>query len=31
MDKHQRGLIVYLLWNKRVMINEQLGRLFNIT
>jgi hypothetical protein len=24
MEKRQRGLIAYLLWNKGVMINEQL-------
>ena len=30
-DKHKRDLLVYLLWNKGVMTNEQLGRLFNIS
>jgi hypothetical protein len=31
IDKHKRDLIVYLLWNKGLMTNEQLGRLFNIS
>ena len=30
-DKHKRDLIVYLIWNKGLMTNEQLGRLFNIS
>jgi len=29
IDKHKRDLIVYLLWNKGLMTNEKLGRLFN--
>ena len=31
IDKHKRDLIVYCLWNKGLMTNEQLGRLFNIS
>jgi putative transposase len=31
IDKHKRDLLVYLLWNKGLMTNEQLGRLFNIS
>ena len=31
IDKHKRDLLVYLLWNKGVMTNEQLGRVFNIS
>lgn len=30
IDKHKRDLIVYFLWNRGVMTNEQLGRIFNI-
>jgi len=29
IDKHKRDLIIYLLWNKGSMTNEQLGSLFN--
>ena len=31
IDKHKRDLLVYLLWNKGVMTNERLGRVFNIS
>ena len=31
IDKHKRDLIVYLLWNKGLMTNEKLGRLFNMS
>jgi len=31
IDKHKRDLLVYLLWNKGLMTNEQLGRVFNIS
>jgi biotin operon repressor len=31
IDKHKRDLLVYLLWNKGLMSNEQLGRHFNIS
>ncbi|MGA9178526.1 MAG: hypothetical protein WBZ05_14890, partial [Desulfobacterales bacterium] len=31
IDKHKRDLLVYLFWNKGVMTNEQLGRVFNIS
>jgi len=31
IDKHKRDLIVYFLWNKGFMTNEQLGHLFNIS
>jgi hypothetical protein len=31
IDKHKRDLIIYFLWNKGLMTNEQLGRLFNIS
>jgi chromosomal replication initiation ATPase DnaA len=31
MDKHKRDLLVYLLWNKGLMTNEELGRLFDIS
>ena len=31
IDKHKRDLLVYLLWNKGLMTNEQLGRFFNIS
>ncbi len=31
INKHKRDLIVYLLWNKGLMTNEQLGRFFNIS
>ncbi|MBW2573225.1 MAG: transposase [Deltaproteobacteria bacterium] len=31
IDKQKRDLIVYLLWNKGLMTNEHLGRLFNIS
>jgi hypothetical protein len=31
IDKHKRDLIIYFLWNKRLMTNEQLGRIFNIS
>ncbi|MGD9106955.1 MAG: hypothetical protein PVJ50_01570 [Desulfobacterales bacterium] len=30
-DKHKRDLLVYLLWKKGLMTNEQLGHLFNIS
>jgi hypothetical protein len=30
-DKHKRDLLVYLLWNKGLMTNEELGRLFDIS
>jgi hypothetical protein len=30
-DKHKCDLLVYLLWNKGLMSNEQLGRHFNIS
>ena len=30
-NKHKRDLIIYFLWNKGLMTNEQLGRLFNIS
>lgn len=30
-DKHKRDLIVYFLWNKGIMTNEQLGRIFEIS
>ena len=31
IDKHKRDLIVYLLWNKGLLTNEQLGSLFNMS
>ena len=31
IDKHKRDLIIYFLWNKGLMTNEQLGRFFNIS
>jgi putative transposase len=31
IDKHKRDLLVYLLWNKGLMTNEKLGRVFNIS
>ena len=31
IDKHKHDLLVYLLWNKGLMTNEQLGRVFNIS
>lgn len=31
MDKHKRDLILYFLWNKGLMTNAALGRLFNIS
>jgi chromosomal replication initiation ATPase DnaA len=31
IDKHKRDLMIYLLRNKGLMTNEQLGRLFNIS
>ena len=31
IDKHKRDILVYLLWNKGLMTNEQLGRVFNIS
>ena len=31
IDKHKRDLLVYLVWNKGLMTNEQLGRVFNIS
>jgi REP element-mobilizing transposase RayT len=30
-DKLKRDLIIYFLWNRGLMTNEQLGRLFNIS
>jgi len=31
IDKYKRDLIVYFLWNKGLMTNEKLGRLFNMS
>jgi putative transposase len=31
IEKHKRDLLVYLLWNKGLMTNEQIGCLFNIS
>ena len=31
IDKHKRDLIVYFLWNKGLMTNEKLERLFNMS
>jgi len=31
IDKHKRDLIVYFLWNRGIMTNEQLGRIFDIS
>jgi len=31
IDKYKRDLIVYFLWNRGVMTNEKLGRIFNIS
>jgi len=31
IDKHKRDLIVYFLWNRGIMTNEQLGQIFDIS
>jgi chromosomal replication initiation ATPase DnaA len=31
IDQHKRDLIVYFLWNRGIMTNEQLGRIFDIS
>jgi REP element-mobilizing transposase RayT len=31
IDKHQRDLMIYLLWNQGVVTNQQVGRFFNIS
>lgn len=31
IEKIKRDLIIYLLWNKGLMTNDQIGKLFNIS